>query len=70
MRAGCGEELGRCGIIDESGEWFVADGKVTAEDQDMGGHVVAVPLGQSFEEGAEGAQALRDAVATQVSSLG
>jgi integrase/recombinase XerD len=59
--AGGLQQLGERAVVEETGQRGVADRQVTVEDQHTAGDIVAVPLGQPFEAGAEHAEVVGQA---------
>ena len=63
--SGRGEEPGGCGVVDEAGQRLIADREVPGDDEHPSGKVIAVPLAEPLEAGAQRAQMLGDGVTVQ-----
>jgi len=68
--AGGLQQLGERAVVQEPGQRLVAERQVAGEDQHRGGHVAAVPLGEPFEAGAQGAEVLGEADPGQFPAAG
>jgi integrase len=59
--AGSLQQLGERAVVQEPGQRLVAQRQVAGEDQHRGGDIIAVPLGEPLEAGAQGAEVLGEA---------
>ena len=59
--AGGLQQFGERAVVEEAGQRLVADGQVAGEHEHAGRDVVAVPFGEAFEAGAQGAEVLGQA---------
>ena len=59
--AGGLQQLGERAVVEEAGQRLVAPGQVAGEHEHPGRDVVAVPFGEPFETGAQGAEVLGQA---------
>ena len=68
--AGGLQQLGERAVVEEAGQRLVAERQVAGEHQHRGGDVVAVPLGEPLEAGAQGAEVLGEADPGQFPAAG
>ena len=59
--AGGLQQFGERAVVDEAGQRLVAEGQIAGEHEHPGRDVVAVPFGEAFETGAQGAEVLGQA---------